>query len=74
MQDDTAHVDSLAVRPLPRWLTDRKEGLTTYKPREVIIKEDNSLIISVGITGLFVVLVVIILTVYIKKKHKKKQG
>lgn len=73
MQNDTTHVDSLAVRPLPKWLTDRKEGLTTYKPREVIIKKDNSLNISVVLTGLFVLLVVIILTFYISRIQKKRK-
>ena len=70
MQPDTLLYDSLDSRPLPKWLTDQKEGLTTYKPREIIIKEDNSLKISIVFTGFFVLMVVMILTFYIKRKHK----
>jgi hypothetical protein len=70
MQPDTLSYDSLDSRPLPKWLTDQKEGVTTYKPREIIIKEDNSLKMSIVFTGLFVLMVVMILTFYIKRKHK----
>jgi hypothetical protein len=70
MQPDTLSYDSLDSRPLPKWLTDQKEGVTTYKPREIIIKEDSSLKMSIVFTGLFVLMVVMILTFYIKRKHK----
>lgn len=71
MQQDTLRYDTLAARPLPKWLTDQKEGLTVYKPREIIIKEDNSLDISIIITGTFILLTVIILTVWFKRKIRK---
>jgi len=71
MQEDTLLYDSLAARPLPKWLTDQKEGLTVYKPREIVIKEDNSLDISIVITSLFTLFLVIILTVWFKRKIRK---
>ena len=74
MREDSIVVDSLEIRPLPKWLTDRKEGLTTYKPRQIIIKEDNSLRNSIIVTGLVVVLVVVVLSIYIKGINKRKSG
>jgi len=74
MQEDTIRYDTLAARPLPKWLTDQKEGLTVYKPREIIIKEDHSLDISVIVTGLFILLTVIILTVWFKKRIRKNNS
>ena len=71
MQEDTLQYDSLAARPLPKWLTDQKEGLTVYKPREIVIKEDNSLDISIVLTSLFTLFLVIILTVWFKRKIRK---
>jgi hypothetical protein len=68
---DTLRYDSLAARPLPKWLTDQKEGLTVYKPREIVIKEDHSLDISIIFTGLFILIMVIILTIWIKRKTGK---
>jgi heme/copper-type cytochrome/quinol oxidase subunit 2 len=74
MQEDTIRYDTLAARPLPKWLTDQKEGLTVYKPREIIIKEDHSLDISVIVTCLFILLTVIILTVWFKKRIRKNNS
>jgi heme/copper-type cytochrome/quinol oxidase subunit 2 len=74
MQEDTLKYDSLEARPLPKWLINQKEGLTLYKPREIIIKEDHSLDISFIITGLFILLTVIILTVWFKRKNRKSTG
>lgn len=71
MQKDTLRYDSLEARPLPKWLIDQKEGLTVYKPREIIIREDNSLDISVIVTGTVILLTVIILTVWFKRKIRK---
>ena len=74
MQEDTIRYDTLAARPLPKWLTDQKEGLTVYKPREIIIKEAHSLDISIIVTGLFILLTVIILTVWFKKRIRKNNS
>lgn len=74
MQEDSLKYDSLAERPLPRWLLDQKEGVTTYQPREIIVKEDHSLAVSFAGTGLIVLLIVALLTVYVLKIQKKKSG
>ena len=68
MQEDSLKYDSLAIRPLPKWLINQKEGLTAYKPPEIILREDNSLDVAFAITGLIVILSVILLTIYIKRK------
>ena len=72
MREDTIHIDSLESRPLPKWLTDQKEGLTTYKPREIVVKEDSSLEISFFITLILVLIVVAILTLMFKRRNKFK--
>jgi heme/copper-type cytochrome/quinol oxidase subunit 2 len=71
MQDDTLIYDSAAIRPLPKWLTDQKAGLTAARPPEIVIRDDKSLGISFALTGIFIIIVVAVLTVYITRKHKK---
>ena len=51
MQTDTLRYDSLNNRPLPKWLIDQKEGLTTIQPQKIEMREDNSLKISFIITA-----------------------
>ena len=46
----------------------QKEGLTAYKPPEIILREDNSLDVAFAITGLIVILSVIFITIYLKRK------
>jgi hypothetical protein len=70
-QQDTLKEDSLASRPLPKWLVDQKEGVTLHKPGEVVLKEDHSLAVSFIITGLVVLLSVILVTILIKRKKKE---
>jgi hypothetical protein len=72
MDQDSVKYDSLGNRPLPKWLTDQKEGLTTYQPAKIIIKEDKSLDISLALTTLLIILIISILTVYIIKKKKNQ--
>lgn len=72
MQIDTLLYDSLASRPLPKWLIDQKSGVTGYKPEEIVMKEDHSLEISFIATGVFIILLVIFITLYINKKHKNQ--
>ena len=72
MQKDTLKYDSLVVRPLPKWLTDQKSGLTAAQPPKDVIRNDRSLNISIVLTGIFVVLIVTFLTVVIIRKQKKQ--
>jgi hypothetical protein len=72
MQPDTISYDTLDSRPLPKWLTDQKEGLTTIQPAKIEIKDDNSLKYSFGITAILILVVVVISTGYILKKFRNK--
>jgi heme/copper-type cytochrome/quinol oxidase subunit 2 len=72
MQTDTLRYDSLNNRPLPKWLIDQKEGLTTLQPQKIEMREDNSLKISFLITALLILLAVAVSTVYIIKKYRNK--
>ncbi len=72
MQIDTLSYDSLNSRPLPKWLIDQKSGITTIEPEEIVMKEDHSLTISFIVTGLFIILLVALITLYINKKHKNQ--
>lgn len=69
---DTLSQDTLDSRPLPKWLTDQKEGLTTIQPEKLVMREDNSLKISFIITGIFILVLVSILTFYFIRKQKKQ--
>ena len=71
MEQDTLIYDSLATRPLPKWLTDQRDGLNTIQPAMMEMKVDNSLIISFAITGGLILLVVTVLTIHIFRKRKK---
>jgi heme/copper-type cytochrome/quinol oxidase subunit 2 len=70
MQNDTISYDSVAVRPLPKWLTDQKSGVNTLQPQKLTIREDNSLKNSVIATAILILVTVLFLTVYIIRKHK----
>ncbi len=72
MPNDTITYDSLDSRPLPKWLTDQKSGLTAIQPEKINIRKDNSLKISFVATCLFILLLVAFLTVYINKKYKNQ--
>ena len=72
IQNDTIKSEPAGSRPLPKWLTDQKEGLTLYKPREIVIKKDHSLEVSFALTALMVLLSVFIVTLRIRRKKKKK--
>ena len=69
---DTLSNDALDSRPLPKWLTDQKSGLTTIQPEKLVMREDHSLKISFIVTGIFIVVMVTILTFYFIRKHKKE--
>ena len=72
MQNDTLSYDTLNNRPLPKWLIDQKEGMTTIQTQKIVMREDNSLKISFIVTAIFILLAVAILTVYFLKKHKNQ--
>jgi hypothetical protein len=72
-QDSTAY-DSLAVRPLPRWLTDQRDGLNKLQPATIVMKEDRSLNISFILTGATIILIIVILTIIVLRKKKKNSS
>ena len=74
MQIDTLSYDSLDSRPLPEWLIDQKAGITTIQPEEIVMREDHSLTISFIVTGLFIILLVALITLYINRKHKNQES
>jgi heme/copper-type cytochrome/quinol oxidase subunit 2 len=72
MEQDTIRYDSIGARPLPKWLTDQRDGLNTYQPPKLEMKEDKSLSTSFIATGIFIILTVILLTIYFLRKNKKR--
>ncbi len=73
MQQDTVTYDSLEARPLPKWLTDQRDGLNTYQPQTLEMKEDHTLQISLISTGVVILLTVAILSIWIMRKNKKRK-
>ena len=69
---DTLSNDTLDSRPLPKWLTDQKSGITTIQPEKIVMREDNSLKISFVVTGIFIIALVTFFTIYFLRKHKKQ--
>ncbi|MGC9354884.1 MAG: hypothetical protein ACP5D9_13655 [Mariniphaga sp.] len=72
MRQDTIGYDSLEARPLPKWLTDQRDGLNTYQPEVREMKEDHSLSISLISTGVVIILTILFLTIWFLKKNKKR--
>lgn len=72
MVQDTSGYDSIAQRPLPKWLTDQRDGLNTIQPARIEMKEDRSLGISFALTGVIIILTITILTIYILRRKKKQ--
>lgn len=73
MQGDTIAYDSLQSRPLPKWLTDQRDGLNSWQPPKMEMKEDHSLSYSLLATGTLLLLAVALLTWYILHKNKKNK-
>ena len=71
---DTLGYDTLDSRPLPKWLTDQKEGLTTIQPEKMVMKEDHSLKISFVVTAIFILVLIASLTFYFIRKQKNQAG
>lgn len=74
MDHDSLIYDSAATRPLPKWLTDQRDGLNTYQPEMIEMKEDRSLAVSFTITGLIIILAVAFLSIAILRKNKKHKS
>ena len=72
MEQDTISSDSLAGRPLPKWLTDQRDGLNSIQTVMPVIKEDRSLGISLIITGSIILFIITLLTVYVLRKNKNR--
>ena len=73
MEQDTVIYDSLENRPLPKWLTDQRDGLNKYQAEILEMKEDKSLEISFAVTGTIILLVVIFFTIYVIRKNRKTE-
>jgi len=73
MDQDSVTYDSLIARPLPKWLTDQRDGLNTIQPARIEMKDDRSLTVSFILTGAIILLAVTVLTIYILRKKKKNQ-
>jgi heme/copper-type cytochrome/quinol oxidase subunit 2 len=71
MKQDTVGYDSLEARPLPKWLTNQRDGLNTWQPQEIEMKDDHSLQISFISTGIVILIAVVILTIYFLRKNKR---
>ena len=72
MQPNTISYDTLDSRPLPKWLTDQKSGVTTMQAEELVMRDDHSLKISFVVTGIFILVIVTILTFYFIRKQKNQ--
>ena len=70
MDQDTAQKKSQEGRPLPKWLTDQRDGLNQYQPEIKVMKEDKSLNISFMITGAVILIAVVFLTVMVLRKKR----
>ena len=71
MTQDTIAYDSLEARPLPKWLTNQRDGLNTYQPQPLEMKKDHSLQISIISTGVVILITVFVLTIYFLRKNKR---
>lgn len=72
MQEDTIAYDTINDRPLPKWLTDQKEGLTSVQPQKIEMKEDNSLQVSFVATATVILLTISVLTVFVLRKFRRR--
>jgi len=72
MEQDTVTYDSLAGRPLPKWLTDQRDGLNSVQIVLPEIKDDRSLETSFVITGVIILVIITLLTVHVIRKNKNQ--
>lgn len=71
MIQDTIEYDTTNSRPLPKWLTDQRDGLNTYQPQKLEMKEDRSLEISIISTAFVIVVFLVLFTIWFQRKNKK---
>jgi hypothetical protein len=71
MDQDSLKYDPLTIRPLPKWLTDQRDGLNTIQPVKKELKNDKSLDISMILTTTVVLLVITIFTLFFFKRKKR---
>ena len=74
MDQDTIGYDSIGERPLPKWLTDQRDGLNTIQPVAMEMKDDRSLSVSFALTGAIILLAIAILTIYILRKKRNSSS
>lgn len=72
MDQDTLNYDTIPERPLPKWLTNQRDGLNTIKPVTKEIREDRSLEVSLLITGFIILLTLFVMTISIVRKNRRK--
>ena len=72
MEQDTVTYDSLAGRPLPKWLTDQRDGLNSVQIVLPEIKDDRTLETSFVITGVIILVIITFLTVHVIRKNKNQ--
>jgi hypothetical protein len=73
MEQDSVKYDSIDARPLPKWLTDQRDGLNKYQPEVIVMKDDRSLSTSMAITGAFIIIALFILTLIVLRKNRKNR-
>ncbi len=71
MDQDSLNYDTIPERPLPKWLTDQRDGINTIKPVMKEIRDDRSLETSFMITGFIILLTLIVMTIIIVRKNRK---
>lgn len=71
MEQDSTLQNTIQERPLPKWLTDQRDGLNQYQPEILEMKEDKSLTFSLAFTGIMILFVVVVLSVYVLRKRRK---
>ncbi|HOO98341.1 MAG TPA: hypothetical protein PLV06_00590 [Bacteroidales bacterium] len=71
MKQDSTLQNTIQERPLPKWLTDQRDGLNQYQPEILEMKEDKSLTFSLAFTGIMILFVVVVLSVYVLRKRRK---
>jgi hypothetical protein len=72
MDQDSLKYDSLGNRRLPLWLIRQKDGLNTFQPEKIEMKQDKSLQVSFIATGIIILLIISILTAYVLKSFNRK--
>lgn len=70
MNQDTSGYKSPDDRPLPKWLTDQRNGLNRYQPEILEMKDDKSLEVSFIITGVVILIIVAFFTIVVLRKKR----